>query len=73
MEKIKNLFKSLFSVDSFLTGLMYLGLGLLIYHTLNYIITNPFGFLRIFIWSIGVILCIFFLGYLLNNRIKDDN
>lgn len=74
MEKIKNFIKNLFSLDNLSTGIIGMAFGYLFIMLVESVIMGTFGDFGIFIaTSIGVILCTFMLGYIMNKTLfKDD-
>lgn len=69
MGKIREFFSQLFSFDSISSGLMGFGIGMIVYCFFKYVCGDPFYFLTIFITCIGVLLCILFLGYIINKTL----
>lgn len=73
LDKIKQLFNDLFSWNSFFTGLIGVGIGVIVYHAFKFLITYTFKYLHIFIYGIGVLLTILLLGYIMNKFTKEDD
>lgn len=74
MGKIKQFFKDLFSVNSLISGLIGLSVGIILYSLGKYIMEDPFKYINIFITGIGLIFIVFCSGYIINNTLfKDDH
>lgn len=73
MEKIKKFFKDLFSVNSLLSGLIGLSVGIILYSLGKYFMENPFKYISIFITGVGLVFIVFCCGYIINTTLfKDD-
>lgn len=74
MEKIRQFFKNVFSVNSLISGTIGFCIGITIYSLIKYFMQDPFKYINIFITCIGILVIFFFVGYIINNTLfKDDD
>jgi len=73
LNKIKTFFRELFSMDSFASGLFGIAFGLVCLFVFHYFWDDPFKYLRIFMYGIGVLLSVFITGYVMNKTMDNDD
>jgi len=73
LNKIKTFFRELFSMDSFSSGLFAIAITLVCFFVFDYFWDDPFKYLRIFMYGIGLTFSAFLTGYIINKTMDNDN